>query len=253
MSSDVAKQGAVSSAPNQDAPKQDAPKRGKRYTDALAGYERDRNYEVAEALELTKSIGATKFDQTVELVAKLGVDPRKQEQMLRGTVNLPAGTGKNTRIAVFAQGPAAQEAKDAGADRVGDEDLVKAMQDGELDFDVVIAQPSMMAMVGKLGKLLGTKGLMPNPKVGTVTDDIGKAVTDFKGGKVSYRTDKFGNVHIPIGKVSFDSHALVENFEAVVDELQRSKPAASKGRFFQKLCVSSTMGPSVKIDTSALR
>ena len=227
-------------------------KRGKRYKDATSQLDRTQIYAAEEGLEIAKTAAAAKFDETIEVAVKLGVDPRKADQMLRGTVALPAGSGKEVRVAVFAQGASAQAARDAGADRVGDDDLVKDIEGGELDFDVVIAEPSMMAAVGKLGRVLGPRGLMPNPKTGTVTEDVGKAVEDFKGGKVSYRTDRQGNVHVPIGKSSFENQALMDNFTAVIEELVRSKPAAAKGRYLQKVSVCSTMGPSVKIDPSSL-
>jgi large subunit ribosomal protein L1 len=181
------------------------------------------------------------------------VDPRKADQMVRGTVGLPAGTGKDVRVAVFATGPAAEEARAAGADIVGADDLLEQVQGGMLDFDVAIATPDLMGQVGRLGRVLGPRGLMPNPKTGTVTTDVGRAVADFKGGKVEYRTDRYGNVHVPLGKVSFDREALVRNFRAVVEELQRAKPASSKGRYMRNLAVSSTMGPGVKIDPNRLR
>src|SRR5205807_4638570 len=173
--------------------------------------------------------------------------------MVRGTVSLPAGTGKPVRVAVFAAGPAAQEARDAGADIVGADDLVEQVQGGMLDFDIAIATPDQMGQVGKLGRVLGPRGLMPNPKTGTVTTDVGKAVTEFKGGRVEYRTDRYGNVHVPVGKVSFDKGALMANFRAVVDEIQRVKPAAAKGRYVRSVTLSSTMGPGVKIDPARLR
>jgi len=227
-------------------------KRGKRYRSLAEKVNNQQLYPLAEAMDLVKSMGAAKFDETIELTVKLGVDPRHSDQMLRGTVALPAGTGRQVKIAVFAQGPAAQAAREAGADVVGDDDLVKEIQAGKLDFDVAIAEPSMMSKVGKLGRVLGPRGLMPNPKTGTVTDDIAKAVEDFKGGKVSYRTDRFGNVHVPIGKTSFGSESLEENFSAVIEELQRAKPPAAKGRYFQKVSLSATMSPSVKINPASL-
>ncbi len=229
-------------------------KRGKKYSDKAEKVDRQKQYSLDEGLELLKSLtndDAVKFDETIELAIRLGIDPRHSDQMLRGTIDLPAGTGRQVRVAVFAQGPAAQAARDAGADVVGDEDLVKQVSDGDLGFDVVIAEPSMMSQVGKLGRVLGPRGLMPNPKTGTVTNDIAKAVEDFKGGKVSYRTDRFGNVHVPIGKASFENESLVQNFTAVLDELQRAKPPAAKGRYFLKVSMCSTMGPSVKINPTA--
>lgn len=227
-------------------------KRGKRYRDLAEKIDNQQLYPLTEAVEMMKSMSAAKFDETIELTIKLGVDPRHSDQMLRGTVALPAGTGRQVKIAVFAQGPAAQAAREAGADVVGDDDLVKEIEGGKLDFDVAIAEPSMMSKVGKLGRVLGPRGLMPNPKTGTVTDDIAKAVEDFKGGKVSYRTDRFGNVHVPIGKASFGSESLEENFSAVIEELQRAKPPASKGRYFQKVSLCATMGPSVKVNPASL-
>jgi large subunit ribosomal protein L1 len=173
--------------------------------------------------------------------------------MVRGTVGLPSGTGKDVRVAVFAAGAAAQEARDAGADIVGADDLAEQIQKGQFDFDVAIATPDMMPLVGRLGRVLGPRGLMPNPKTGTVTQDVGRAVTEFKGGKVEYRTDRYGNVHVPLGKVSFDPEALEANFRAVLDELQRAKPASAKGRYLRKITIASTMGPGVKVDTNRLR
>jgi large subunit ribosomal protein L1 len=189
----------------------------------------------------------------VELAVRLGVDPRKAEQMIRGTVALPSGTGKDVRVAVFAAGDAAAEARAAGADVVGADDLVAQIEGGMLDFDVAIATPDLMPMVGKLGRTLGPRGLMPNPKTGTVTTEVGKAVGEFKGGKVEYRTDRYGNVHVPIGKVSFAPEALTANMRAVLDELQRAKPAASKGRYLRRISLATTMGPSVKVDPNRLR
>jgi large subunit ribosomal protein L1 len=221
---------------------------GKKYTDAARRYDRNHLHSGTEAVELVKSLAPAKFDETVELAVRLGVDPRKADQMVRGTVALPSGTGTDVRIAVFATGDAATEAREAGADIVGADDLVAQVEGGMLDFDVAIATPDLMPLVGKLGRVLGPRGLMPNPKTGTVTTDVGKAVEEFKGGKVEYRTDRYGNVHVPIGKVSFDPSALGANFRAVVDELDRAKPAAAKGRYFKRITLSSTMGPAVKVD-----
>jgi large subunit ribosomal protein L1 len=201
-----------------------------------------------EAVDIVKSNAPAKFDETVEMAVRLGVDPRKADQMVRGTVALPSGTGKEVRVAVFAQGDAAAEARSAGADFVGADDLVAQVEGGMMDFDVAIATPDLMPQVGKLGRALGPRGLMPNPKTGTVTMDVGKAVADFKGGKVEYRTDRYGNVHVPLGKVSFEPAALLANYKAVVEELERAKPAASKGRYFKKITMSSTMGPGIKVD-----
>jgi len=224
---------------------------GKKYVDAVRKFDRQKLHQPVEALELVKSLANRKFDETVEVAFRLGVDPRKADQMLRGTVSLPAGTGKDVRVAVFAQGDAAREATEAGADVVGADDLVERVQNGFLDFDVAIATPDLMGQVGRLGRVLGPRGLMPNPKTGTVTTDVGKTVADFKGGKVEYRTDRYGNVHVPIGKVSFDTDSLVRNFGAVLDELLRAKPAAAKGRYLKSIGVSSTMGPGVKVSPEA--
>ena len=230
------------------------PQRGTKYEDASKRYDRQTLHSPVEALDLLKSLAPAKFDETVELAVRLGVDPRRADQIVRGTVALPAGTGKNVRVAVFAAGPAAAEAREAGADVVGADDLVNRVQtEGFLDFDVAIATPDLMGQVGRLGRVLGPRGLMPNPKTGTVTTDVGKAVTEFKGGRVEYRTDKFGNVHVPLGKVSFDRKALLENFRAVLDELQRVKPAAAKGRYLRSITVASTMGPGIKIDQNRLK
>jgi large subunit ribosomal protein L1 len=225
----------------------------KRYEDALRTFDRQELYGPAEAIDLVKDNAKAKFDESVELATRLGVDPRKADQMVRGTVSLPAGTGKAVRIAVFAAGPAAQEARDAGADVVGADDLVERVQGGFMDFDVAIATPDQMGQVGKLGRVLGPRGLMPNPKTGTVTPEVAKAVQEFKGGRVEYRTDRYGNVHVPIGKASFDRNALLSNFRAVIEELNRAKPASAKGRYIKNLTVSSTMGPGVKVDPGRLR
>jgi large subunit ribosomal protein L1 len=199
-----------------------------------------------------KQLANHKFDETVEVAFRLGVDPRKADQMLRGTVSLPAGTGKDVRVAVFATGDAAREAQEAGADVVGADDLVNRVQnEGFLDFDVAIATPDLMGQVGRLGRVLGPRGLMPNPKTGTVTTDVGKTVTEFKGGKVEYRTDRHGNVHVPVGKASFPVESLTRNYGAVLDELMRAKPAAAKGRYIKGVAVASTMGPGVKISPEA--
>ena len=226
---------------------------GKKYTDAQKKFDRDQLFTPTEALGMVKALAAAKFDETVEIAIRLGVDPRKADQMVRGTVGLPSGTGKDVRVAVFAAGAAAQEARDAGADIVGADDLAEQIQKGQFDFDVAIATPDMMPLVGRLGRVLGPRGLMPNPKTGTVTQDVGRAVTEFKGGKVEYRTDRYGNVHVPLGKVSFDPEALEANFRAVLDELQRAKPASAKGRYLRKITIASTMGPGVKVDTNRLR
>ena len=229
------------------------PERGKKYIDATRRYDKARIHSPAEAIELIKSLSKRNFDETVEAAFRLGVDPRKADQMIRGAVSLPNGTGKTVRVAAFTQGPAAQEAKDAGADVVGADDLVDRIQAGFLDFDVAIATPDMMGKVGKLGRLLGPRGLMPNPKTGTVTPEVGKAVSDFKGGRIEYRTDRYGNVHMPIGKVSFTPQALVENYQAGLDELLRVKPAAAKGKYLKSVTISSTMGPGVRVDPTKIR
>ena len=227
--------------------------RGKKYIDATRRFDRAEIHSPAEALGLVKSLSSRKFDETVEAAFRLGVDPRKADQMLRGAVSLPNGTGKSVRVAVFAQGPAAQEAKDAGADVVGADDLIERISGGFMDFDIAIATPDLMGKVGKLGRTLGPRGLMPNPKTGTVTPEVAKAVTDFKGGRIEYRTDRYGNVHMPIGKSSFTQKALIENYQAGLEELIRVKPAASKGRYIKSVTVSSTMGPGVRVDPTKIR
>ncbi len=227
--------------------------KGKKYTDAAKRFDRDQMFTPAEAVDLVKGLGTASFDESIELTMRLGVDPRKADQLVRGTVALPAGTGKDVRVAVFANGEAADQARAAGADHVGGEDLAALVEGGMLDFDVAIATPDLMPLVGKLGRVLGPRGLMPNPKTGTVTTDVAKAVAEFKGGKVEYRTDRYGNVQVPIGKVSFEIDALNQNFRAVLDEIQRAKPASAKGRYLRKISLSPTMGPSVKIDTNRLK
>jgi large subunit ribosomal protein L1 len=226
---------------------------GKKFTDAAKKFDRDQLFTPVEALALAKSLASAKFDETVEFAARLGVDPRKADQMVRGTVALPSGTGKDVRVAVFANGEAAQAARDAGAEFVGSDDLAAEIEKGNMNFDVAIATPDLMPMVGRLGRVLGPRGLMPNPKTGTVTNDVARAVAEFKGGKVEYRTDRYGNVHVPLGKVSFEPDALEANFRAVLDELQRAKPASAKGRYQRKITISSTMGPGIKLDTNRLR
>ena len=225
---------------------------GKKYTDATKRYDRDHQHTPAEALELAKSLATKNFDESIEAAIRLGVDPRKADQMVRGTVALPAGTGKDVRVAVFAQGDAATAAEAAGAEFVGAEDLAAQIEGGMLDFDVTIATPDLMPLVGRLGRVLGPRGLMPNPKTGTVTPDPAKAVEEFKGGKVEYRTDRNGNVHVAIGKASFDSSALSANFGAILDELLKAKPSSAKGRYIRKITLSSTMGPGVHVDVSRL-
>jgi large subunit ribosomal protein L1 len=228
-------------------------KHGKKYTDAARSFDGEELRAPREAIELAKASGKAKFDESIEVAVRLGVDPRKADQMVRGTVALPSGTGKDVRVAVFAAGDAAAEARAAGADIVGADDLAAQVEGGMLDFDIAIATPDLMPMVGRLGRTLGPRGLMPNPKTGTVTTDVGKAVGEFKGGKVEYRTDRYGNVHVPIGKVSFTEDALDANLHAVLDELQRAKPASSKGRYLKRISLASTMGPSVKVDPNRLR
>jgi large subunit ribosomal protein L1 len=225
-------------------------KHGKAYADAEQRVDPDRLYSPDEAVELLKSMATKKFDETAEVAIRLGVDPRKADQMIRGTVSLPNGTGKSARVAVFAAGDAAREAEAAGADIVGTDDLITRIEGGFMDFDVAIATPDLMGQVGKLGRTLGPRGLMPNPKTGTVTNDIGKTVSEFKAGKVEYRTDRYGNVQVPIGKASFDAKALLENYHAVLDELLRAKPAASKGKYIKSVSASTTMSPGIKIDPS---
>jgi large subunit ribosomal protein L1 len=228
-------------------------KHGKKYIEAMKRFDRQAQHAPTEAIELVKSLAPAKFDETVELAIRLGVDPRKADQMVRGTISLPAGTGKTVRVAVFAAGPAAEAARAAGADIVGTDDLVQRVQNGEIDWDRSIATPDMMALVGRVGRILGPRGLMPNPKEGTVTTDPATAVTEVKGGRVTYRTDKFGNVHVPIGKVSFEKPALIENYRAVIDELNRAKPASAKGRYIRSVSLASTMGPGVHIDPTRAR
>ena len=226
--------------------------KGKRYTDAAKKFDRDHLHGPREALDIVNSLPSAKYDESVDVVIRLGVDPRKADQIVRGTVALPEGTGKTLRIAVFAKGEAAAAAEAAGADLVGADDLVEQVEGGMLDFDLAIAAPDMMAQVGKLGRVLGPRGLMPNPKTGTVTPDVAGAVEKFKGGTVEYRTDRFANVHVSIGKKSFSPEALDNNLSALVDELVRAKPASAKGRYMKKASVSSTMGPGVKIDPTRL-
>ncbi|MBM3683434.1 MAG: 50S ribosomal protein L1 [Actinobacteria bacterium] len=221
---------------------------GKRYDDSVKRFDRDHLHSPGECVDVVKTLAKANFDETVELAVRLGVDPRKADQMVRGTVALPSGTGRDVRIAVFAAGEAAAAAREAGADHVGADDLVAQIEAGMTDFDLAIATPDLMPMVGKLGRVLGPRGLMPNPKTGTVTPDPAKAVGEFKGGRVEYRTDRYGNVHVPIGKASFEADALLANFTAVVDELNRAKPSSSKGRYIRKVVMSTTHGPGVKVD-----
>ncbi len=222
--------------------------KSKQYRNNITRFDRDRLHSDTDAIGVVKSLDKKKFDETVDVVIRLGVDPRKADQMVRGTVALPAGTGKHVRVAVFAQGEAATAARAAGAEHVGGEDLAAEVGNGMTDFDVAISTPDMMPMVGRLGRILGPRGLMPNPKTGTVTADVAKAVDEFKGGMVEFRTDRFANVHVPIGKASFDDDDLLVNLRTLVSELQRAKPASSKGKYIRKVAVSTTMGPSVGID-----
>ncbi|MET9713469.1 50S ribosomal protein L1 [Nocardiopsis alba] len=223
-------------------------KRSKNHRKANNLVDRDRLYSPAEALKLAKETTTVKFDATVEVALRLGVDPRKADQMVRGTVNLPNGTGKTARVLVFATGERAEQARAAGADIVGDDDLVTQVQNGFLDFDAVVATPDLMGKVGRLGRVLGPRGLMPNPKTGTVTPDVAKAVTDIKGGKIEFRVDRHGNLHFIVGKVSFDESKLLENYQAAIDEVNRLKPSAAKGRYIKKAVVTTTMGPSIPLE-----
>jgi large subunit ribosomal protein L1 len=226
---------------------------GKRFGAASAMVDRDRQYGPGDALKLVREFPAAKFDETIELAFRLGVDPRKADQMVRGTVSLPHGTGKSVRVAAFATGDKAREAQEAGADVVGGEDLVDQVMKGVIDFDAAVATPDLMSLVGKAGRVLGPRGLMPNPKTGTVTFDIGKAVRDIKAGKLEYRVDRQGNLHLVIGKKSFDEDRLVENYLAVVDEVLRAKPSTAKGRYLKSVTLSSTMGPGIRIDPARVR
>ena len=226
---------------------------GKKYNDAAKQVDREELHNVKNAVALVKGLATAKFDETVELAVHLNLDPRKADQALRGTLSLPSGSGRTVRVAVFAAGDQATEARDAGADVIGADDLVARVAEGFLDFDIVIATPDLMGQVGTLGRVLGPRGLMPNPKTGTVTMEVAKAVSEFKAGRVEYRTDKVGNIHLPIGKVSFSHDDLVANARAVVDELFRAKPASAKGRYVLGAAVSSTMGPGVKLDPAQLR
>lgn len=229
-------------------------KHGKKYRRAAELIDRERLYGVGEAVDLVKEVSFAGFDETVELDVRLGVDPRKADQIVRGTLSLPSGTGRSERVVVFAAGEQAAEARAAGADAVGADDLVARVRDeGFLDFDVAIATPDLMGQVGTLGRVLGPRGLMPNPKTGTVTTDVGRAVAEFKGGRVEYRTDKVGNVHVRVGKVSFTREQLLANVRAVVDELVRAKPAAAKGRYLLTVSLAGTMTPSVRIDPARAR
>lgn len=226
------------------------PKTAKKLKEALAKVDRSRTYALKEGIELVKAASYAKFDETVDLSVRLGVDPRHADQMVRGAVVLPNGLGKDVRVLVFAKGEKEKEAREAGADYVGAEDLVAKIQEGWFEFDTAIATPDMMGVVGKIGKLLGPRGLMPNPKVGTVTFDVGRAVKESKSGKVEFRVEKAGIIHAPVGKVSFDGGKLQENILALVDALIKAKPSAAKGTYMKKISISSTMGPGVRLDTA---
>jgi large subunit ribosomal protein L1 len=226
---------------------------GKRYRDARALFDREKVYSPVEAVRLLKAMSATKFDETVELHFRLGLNVRHADEQLRGTLMLPHGSGREVRIAVFAEGDKAREAEQAGADVVGSADLAKQIEEGFTEFDVAIATPDQMGNVGKLGRILGPRGLMPNPKTGTVTMDVAKAVSEAKAGKLEYRTDRGANVHLVIGKKSFDERALVENYATVLDEIVRAKPSAAKGRYIQQITLTSTMGPGIHVDPARIR
>jgi len=228
-------------------------KHGKTYRGALDQVDREKLHSPLEAVRLVKSLPTAKFDETVEVHFNLGLNVRHADQQLRGTISLPHGTGRDVRVAVFAEGEKAREAEDAGADVVGSSDLASKVEGGFTDFDVAIATPDMMGTVGRLGRILGPRGLMPNPKTGTVTFEVGKAVRDSKAGKVEYRTDRGANVHIAIGKKSFDEKALLENYAVLVEEIQRAKPAAAKGRYIRRITLASTMGPGIHVDPTRLR
>jgi large subunit ribosomal protein L1 len=226
-------------------------KHGKRYADDLAKVDREHEYSPDEAVALIKSFATGKLDQTVEVHIRTGLNVRHADEQLRGTISMPHGLGRDMTVAVFAKGDKAQEAKDAGADHIGDDDLAKKVEEGFSDFDVAIATPDMMPVVGKLGRVLGPQGKMPNPKVGTVTNDVAKAVSEAKAGKVEYRTDRTAIVHLPIGKASFDAGALVANYSALIEEINRAKPASAKGRYIHTVTLTTTMGPGVRVDPTA--
>jgi large subunit ribosomal protein L1 len=228
-------------------------KRAKRYADASRMFDRSQLYSPTDAIRILKEMPAPKLDETVEVSMRLGVDPRKADQMVRGTVSLPHGTGKSMRVAAFAAGDKAREATEAGADLVGSEDLVEEVQKGNIDFDAAVATPDMMPVVGKAGRILGPRGLMPNPKAGTVTDDIGKAVQEIKAGKLEYRVDRQANLHLVMGKRSFGEQQLLENYLAVVEEILRAKPASSKGRYLRSITISTTMGPGIRVDPTRVK
>jgi len=227
--------------------------RGKKYIEAAKKVEREKTYSLAEAAELLKETGTAKFDETADIAIKLGVDPRKADQMVRGTVLLPHGTGKEVKILVFAKGEKEQEARDAGADFVGADDMVEKVKGGWLDFDKAVANPDMMGVVGKVARVLGPRGLMPNPKVGTVTFDLKETIGDLKKGKVEFKTEKGGILHVPVGRVSFDKEKLCENIQALLDTVNKLKPLSSKGQYLENIVLSSTMGPGIKIDVAAVK
>jgi large subunit ribosomal protein L1 len=224
------------------------PKHGKKYEEASKLFDRAKIYDPAEAVEIVKKTATAKFDETIEAAVRLGVDPRHADQQVRGAVVLPHGTGKTARVLVFAKGDKAKEAQEAGADHVGAEDMVEKIQGGWLEFDVAVATPDMMGMVGKLGRILGPKGLMPNPKTGTVSFDVKNAIREIKAGKIEYRTDKVGIIHAPIGKASFDQQKLIENFRSLMDALIKAKPAAAKGQYLKSVTLAATMGPGVRVN-----
>ncbi len=228
-------------------------KHGKNYNNAAKAVDRDRLYEPAEAVGLVKEVAPEKFDSTIEVSARLGVDPRQADQMVRGTVNLPHGTGKTAKVLVFAAGEKAEEARAAGADFVGSDDMIEKVSEGWTGFDAAVATPDMMGKVGRLGRVLGPRGLMPNPKTGTVTMDVAKAVEDIKGGKIEFRVDKHSNLHFIIGRKSFSAEQLADNFAAALDEVMRLKPSSAKGRYLKKVVVSSTMGPGVTVDPGSIK
>lgn len=225
-------------------------KQGKKYQEAAKLVDINKIYEPEEAIQVLKKTGTAKFDETVEVAFRLGVDPKHADQQLRGAVILPHGTGKTKRVLVFAKGEKIKEAENAGADVVGSEELVQKIQGGWFDFDVAVATPDMMGVVGRLGKILGPKGLMPNPKVGTVTLNVAQAVQEIKAGKIEYRTDKAGNVHLPVGKMSFDEDKLMDNYFTLVDTIVKAKPASAKGQYIRNITLSSTMGPGIRVNTS---
>jgi large subunit ribosomal protein L1 len=227
--------------------------RSKAYRASAQKIDQDAVYAPVEAIKIAKDTGSTKFDSTIDVAMRLGVDPRKADQMVRGTVNLPHGTGKTARVLVFANAAKAEEARAAGADYVGGDEMIEKVGGGWLDFDAVVATPDMMGKVGRLGRVLGPRGLMPNPKTGTVTPDVAKAVTDIKGGKIEFRVDRHANLHFIIGKASFDTEKLAENYAAALEEVQRLKPASSKGRYLRKVTFSTTMGPGIPVDPNRTR